>query len=112
MLFAFLAESSKQGIMAKRTYNRRSDEELIDDLKRKIADIKNRVERSQRPDSAVVKEFPKIQKHLRAFAQLAASNGRADLANSTTAFLAGLERGVQTPPEPPGRNPRGPRYSE
>jgi molecular chaperone GrpE (heat shock protein) len=92
--------------MAKRTYIRRSDEELIDELQKKIADIKNRVERSKRQDSAVVKEFPKLQRRLRDFAQIAADNGREDVANSTTAFLAGLERSVHTPPDVQTRNPR------
>lgn len=92
--------------MAKRSYNRRSDEELIDDLQKRIAEIQSRVERGERKDLAVMKEFPKVQRALRRFAQLAQDKGREDLANSTTAFLAGLERAVNTPPEAPPRNPR------
>lgn len=97
--------------MAKRGYNRRTDEELIGDLQKKIADIQSRVERSKRKDSAVLKELPKVQRTLRGFAQLAVDGGREDLANSTTAFLAGLERAVHTPPESTSRNPRA-RHAE
>lgn len=92
--------------MAKRSYNRRSEDEQIDDLQRKIAELQDRVERTQRKDNEVVKAFPKIQRSLRSFATLAASNGREDVANSTTAFLIGLDRAVNTPPETPSRNPR------
>ncbi len=92
--------------MTKRSYNRRTEDEQIEDLQRKIADLQERVERTQRPDSVVFKAFPKIQRSLRDFSKLAAENGRADIANSTTAFLAGLDRAVNTPPENPARNPR------
>lgn len=92
--------------MAKRSYNRRTEDELIEDLQRKITELQDRVERTQRPDSEVVKQFPKLQRSLREFAKLAAEHGRADIANSTTAFLAGLDRAVNTPPENPARNPR------
>lgn len=79
----------------KRKYTRRTDEERIAELESKIALIKNRVEAKKRRDSPVLREAPKIQRSLRKFAQLAADHGRDDIANSTTAFLAGLERHLE-----------------
>ena len=76
----------------KRKYTRRSDEERIADLESKIALIKSRVEAKKRRDSVVLREVPKIQRSLQKFAQLATDHGREDIANSATAFLAGLER--------------------
>jgi hypothetical protein len=57
--------------------------------------LKHKVEAKQRPDLALVHEVPKLQKRLRAFAQLAADNGRDDVANSTVAFIAGLDRMIE-----------------
>jgi hypothetical protein len=39
----------------------------------------------------------KVQRTLRKFAQFAVENERTDLANSTTAFMAGLERASAAP---------------
>jgi molecular chaperone GrpE (heat shock protein) len=78
--------------MAKRTYNRRTDEQRIQELKHKIAALQTRLEKRERPDQAVLKEIPKVQRRLRKFIQLSLDNGRQDIANSTLAFVAGLER--------------------
>ena len=93
--------------MAKRKYSRRTDEERIADLELKIRQVQKRMESKQRKDAAVLKELPKVQRSLRKFAQLASDNGRADLSNSTLAFLAGLERAAQEPPEQAGSRRRG-----
>ena len=85
--------------MAKRKYNRRSDEELIEELQSKIEQVQARVHARKRRDSPVLKELPKIQRTLRRFAQLATDHGREDLSNSTLAFLAGMERAAATPPD-------------
>ena len=85
--------------MAKRKYTRRTDEELIGELQDKIKKVQERLESRHRKDSAVLKELPKVQRILKRFAQLAVDHGRADLSNSTLAFLAGLERTAETPPE-------------
>jgi hypothetical protein len=97
----------------KRSYQRRSDEERIAALQARISQLQDKVETKQRPDQPVVREAPKLQKKLRDFAQLAQENGRSDIANSTIAFIAGLDRMVQSPPvEPRKPDARRPRRSE
>jgi hypothetical protein len=76
----------------KRTYSRRSDTTRIAEMEAKIAELRKKIDQRARPDQDVVNEVPKIQKRLRDFAQLAMENGRHDIANSTMAFMAGLER--------------------
>ncbi|MAF66487.1 MAG: hypothetical protein CMJ84_12625 [Planctomycetes bacterium] len=78
--------------MAKRKYNRRSDEQLIEDLQGKIRKVQERLETKKRKDSPVLKRLGGIERSLRSFAQLSLDHGRADLANMVTAFLAGLRR--------------------
>lgn len=77
---------------SKRTYHRRTDEEQIADLQAKIDQLQKQVESKARPDLPVLNEIPKIQTRMRKFAQLAVNYGRNDLANSTLAFIAGLDR--------------------
>jgi len=77
---------------AKRNYRRRTPDEQIADLQAKIDHLQKQVESKSRPDLPVLKEIPKVQARLRKFAQFALSHGRADLANSTVAFIAGLDR--------------------
>jgi molecular chaperone GrpE (heat shock protein) len=79
----------------RRSYSRRSDDERIAELQSKIEELKQKMETRQRPDMVVLREIPKIQKKLRRFAQVAADNGRDDIANSTVAFIAGLDRMIQ-----------------
>ena len=76
----------------KRQYNRRTDEERIADLQSRIDDIQTKLERKKRPDQPVLTDIPNVQRRLRKFAQLAVNYGRDDLANSTMAFIAGLDR--------------------
>lgn len=91
---------------AKRNYRRRSEQERIDDLEKRIADLKAKKAVRDRRDDPLVREIPKMQKRLRTFAQLAMNHRRPDIANSTTAFSASLERilrselnqSVRTPP--------------
>lgn len=78
--------------MPKRTYNRRSDEEIVRDLEAKIAALKQKQEAKARPDAAVVKALPRFKKQLSAFAQLCLDYDRADLSNSVLAFMSTLER--------------------
>ena len=85
--------------MAKRSYNRRSDEQLIADLQEKIKTVEARMQTKQRKDAVVLKDLPKVNRCLRRFAQLALNNDRADLSNMTLAFLAGLERAAQDIPQ-------------
>lgn len=80
----------------KRTYTRRTDEERIADLQSRIEELKARQARKQKQDDPVLREIPKVQRRLRKFAQLAMDNNRPDIANSTTAFSAGLERTLRS----------------
>jgi molecular chaperone GrpE (heat shock protein) len=88
---------------AKRSSTRRSDEDRIAALQARIENLKNKLEQKTRPDQVVLREVPKLERKLRRFAQIAQENGRSDIANSTVAFMAGLERMVETPPEPTRR---------
>lgn len=87
--------------MAKRSYTRRSDEDLIQDLQDKINRVEARIAAREREDAPVLKEIPKLGRHLRKFAQLALDHDREDLSNMTLAFLSGLtragEEGAPTP---------------
>ena len=80
----------------KRTYRRRSEEERIADLEKRIEELKHKVESRKRPDLALLREIPKIQKRLHKFAEKASEVGRLDVYNTTVAFLAGLDR-LQNP---------------
>jgi len=82
----------------KRSYERRSDEQRIAELQQKIQDLQvkanSKLEKEQSADHAVLKSIPKLARHLRKFADLAMANGRQDIATSTWAFMAGLERNL------------------
>lgn len=93
---------------AKRNYHRRSDNELIAEMETKIQELRKKIEARARPDQDVLNEVPKLQKKLRSFAQLAMQHGRSDIANSTMAFMAGLDRMKHDEPD----NPRARRNGE
>jgi hypothetical protein len=84
----------------KRTLIRRSDDVRIAELQAKIAELQRKVSEQQRADQPVVREAQKLAKKLREFAQFAQQHEREDVANSTVAFLAGLDRMVNSEPEP------------
>ncbi len=90
----------------KRNYRRRSDADRIAEMEAKISELREKSQTRDRADQAVVDELPKVQKRLRDFAQLAMSRGRHDIANSTMAFMAGLERMKDDRPEPHKRPDR------
>ena len=77
--------------MAKRSYNRRSDDQIINDLQGRIKQLEERIEARKRTDSPVLKEIPKVKKTLARFAQLCMDNHRGDLSNTILAFLSTLE---------------------
>lgn len=54
--------------MAKRKYNRRTDEQLIQDLQDKIQRVQNRLESKKRKDSPVLKRVRNVETSLRRFA--------------------------------------------
>ena len=78
--------------MTKRSYNRRSDDEIIQELQGRIKKIETRIESRTRADSAVLKELPKIKRVLARFSQLCMDNERSDLSNTVQAFLATIEQ--------------------
>lgn len=84
--------------MAKRSYNRRTDEQLINDLQGKIQRVEARIAARDREDAPVLKEIPKVGRALKRFAQLATDHGRGDVSNMTMAFLSGLERTAEDIP--------------
>jgi hypothetical protein len=94
--------------MAKRTYQRRSEDDRIKDLEQKVADLRARMERKQRKDGPVLKEFKKVQKLLQKFAGTAHQHARADIGNMVDAFSAGLERQIDLVPDEPRRRSRAP----
>jgi hypothetical protein len=83
---------------------RRSDAERIAALQAKIESLRSKASEASRPDQVVLREAPKLHKRLRDFAQLANDNGRGDVANSIVAFIAGLDRMMQSAPEPSRRS--------
>lgn len=85
--------------MAKRSYRRRSDEELIAELQEKIKTVEQRLQAKTRPDAELLKQVPKVGRTLKKFAQEATDNGRDDISNMTLAFLAGLQRAAEELPE-------------
>ncbi len=76
----------------RRRYNRRSADERLADLDRKIADLRARQSAREKKDDPILREIPKIQRRLRKFAQLALNHNRPDISNSILAFNAGMER--------------------
>jgi hypothetical protein len=75
-----------------RKYKRRSDQERIAELERRIAEVKAKQVAKEKKDDPVLREIPKLQRQLRKFAQLSADHNRPDISNSILAFTAGLER--------------------
>jgi hypothetical protein len=88
--------------MAKRSYTRRSDGEIIEDLQAKIEQLQQRIHKKERSDVAVVKELPRVKRTMARFMQLCLDNGREDLSNTVMAFLATLDR--QAKDLPAGKN--------
>jgi len=78
--------------MAKRSYNRRTPEQIVADLEAEIARQKAKMEAQSKASDPVLSEIPKIQKRLRKFAQAAFDGKRTDVGNAVTAFSSSLER--------------------
>lgn len=75
-----------------RPYQRRSSDQKIADLERKIAALKARQEAREKKSDPVLKEALKLHKRLKSFIQVALDNRRPDVANSALGFKANLER--------------------
>lgn len=78
--------------MSKRSYNRRTSEQIIADLEAQISLQKEKIEAKNKANDPVLKEIPKVRRQLRKFAQVATDGGRQDISNSVTAFLTSLDR--------------------
>lgn len=91
----------------RRQYNRRSDEERIAELEERIKGLQAKAVQREQKSNPVIKEIPKVQRRLTKFAQLAMDNERLDIANSVTAFNAGLARILRTETEKALRDSSG-----
>lgn len=80
--------------MTKRPYTRRSEEEQLRELQARVDELKSQLEAKSRKDLPVVQEWPRTQRALRQFIQIAMDHQRSDLAISAQAFMAGVERSL------------------
>ena len=76
----------------KRSYNRRTSEQIIADLQAQIDMQKQKIDAKSKANDPVLKEIPKVRRQLTKFAQIAADGGRKDISNSVTAFVTSLDR--------------------
>lgn len=80
---------------AKRSYNRRTDDQIISDYETQIEALKARKAAKDHTSDPIVKEFTKFKRKVVAFAQTCMDNDRQDLSNSTMAYISMLERQVK-----------------
>ncbi|MBM3977931.1 MAG: hypothetical protein FJ299_13215 [Planctomycetes bacterium] len=92
-------KTESQNSTEKRGYRRRSDEERLSALQRKLEEAQQRLKQREArkemakhvPNLATLK-IPRLTKHLREFADFARTHGRLDYYNSTIAFVAMMDR--------------------
>ena len=87
-----IMDSTVKANTGRRQYRRRSDDERIADLERRIDELKTQQAAKKKLEDPVLKEIPKVQRRLRKFAQFAMDHNRPDIANSATAFNSSLDR--------------------
>ena len=75
-----------------RQYQRRSPDQKIADLQRKITELQARREARAKKSDPVLKDALKLHRRLKAFIKLALDHRRPDVANSAMGFKANLER--------------------
>jgi molecular chaperone GrpE (heat shock protein) len=75
-----------------RSYHRRSADERISDLDKKIAELKAKQASRERKEDPVLREIQKLQKRLKQFIQTAHDHKRPDVANGAMGFKAMLDR--------------------
>lgn len=73
---------------------RRTEDEQIADLQRKIQELEDRKQRMAAKTSPVRKDFDRFKKHANKFVQSCVDHGRNDLANSVMALINTVERQV------------------
>lgn len=76
----------------RRSYNRRSPDQRVADLQKKISDLKAKRVAREKKDDPVQREIRKLLKRLKHFIQVAHDNRRPDVANSAMGFKSMLER--------------------
>lgn len=76
----------------RRSYQRRSADQRVADLDRKIAELKAKQAAREKKEDPVLREIQKLLTRLRRFTQFAHDHKRPDVANSAMGFKAMLER--------------------
>lgn len=76
----------------RRSYQRRTADERVAELGKKIAELKAKQAAREKKDDPVLREIQKLQGRLKRFIQLAHDHKRPDVANSAMGFKAMLER--------------------
>jgi predicted site-specific integrase-resolvase len=80
----------------RRSYHRRSADERVADLDKKIAALKAKQSAREKKDDPVLREIQKLLKRLKRFIQYAHDHKRPDVANSVMGFKSMLERILAT----------------
>lgn len=75
-----------------RSYNRRSTDERLAELQRKVTELKAKQVSREKKDDPVLREIRKLQKRLKSFIQTAHDHKRPDVANGAMGFKAMLDR--------------------
>lgn len=75
---------------------RRTEDEQIADLQKKIEEIEQRKRQQEARTSPVRKDFDRFKKHASKFVQACVDQGRNDVANSVLALMNTVERQVDT----------------
>lgn len=76
----------------RRSYHRRSAQERVADLEKRITDLKAKQVARDKKDDPVLREIQKLLKRLKRFVQHAHDHKRPDVANSVMGFKSMLER--------------------
>jgi len=76
----------------RRSYNRRSADQRVADLEKKIAELKAKQAAREKKDDPVLREARKLLARLKRFVQFAHDQKRPDIANSAMGFRSVLER--------------------
>ncbi|QDV06257.1 hypothetical protein Poly30_17650 [Planctomycetes bacterium Poly30] len=77
-----------------RSSQRRSEDQLIEDLESKIREVEERMKRREVKSSPLHKEFERFKKQAARFVQACADEKRQDIANSVLGVLSVTERQV------------------
>ena len=75
-----------------RSYHRRSSNERVADLEKKIAALKAKQAAREKKEDPILREMQKLQRRLKRFIQTAHDHKRPDVANGAMGFKAMLDR--------------------